>query len=851
MTRIHVGTLGGLRVEREGKELVELSTQPVRCALFLYLALERDATREELLGLLWPERDPERARHSLRQTLYELRRTLGDDWSRTQGERIEVSPEVVVDALDFLEATEEERDEQALELFRGPFLEESHPGATPAFESWVDGWRSRLARRHRQVCRRLAVARSDAADPEGALTIVRRWVQADPLDDEAQHRLIALLAQTGRRAQALQQYESYVDRIGRELQVEPLDETKELVERIRAGEDPAREEGKGAVAPPPSPVELATSAGAGTQRAQSAVRSEQPARTPSDPPPGVPPASARRWFGTGGIVGIPLLAAVLLLAFFLRQGEDEPDPFPPSESGTAPPAMGIAVLPFENWSPDPDQEYFADGVTEDILTALSRIQDLRVISRTSVMRYKGSALSSPEIGRELGVGFLLEGTVRREGDVVRITAQLIDAEGDAHLWAETYDREVRDVFEVQGEIAERIAAALERRLLTGLREGVAGGEPPDPDAYDLLLRGREYLNRSGPTDLQKYPLAIGFFRRALEVDPDYARAYAGIAQAFRRYVVLPAVPVRRDSILHHAGRAIELAPELADAATELGFGHLFGGETASAEAAFRRALAVDPNQADAMDGMARLAAMGGRLDDAVRWQRRAVSVDPLSVEQLWRLGSYRFDLGDLDGAEAALDRAVGLAPDHPEANYLRALAHLLRGEESEADALMAGLLAVAGNHPGAHFAMADYQAHRGRYREAQDFLVRSPVGDSPAGRNFRAFLAHRLGEHERALEHFREPDELMASWEAARIPIPPFALLTRRLLTGTPDDVLDVIREHWRSGLRWAEDPPRIGVYWLDREPMVRHLRGDPRFQALLAEIRGELDLLRSELVGS
>ena len=848
MSRIHVGTLGGLRVEREGRKLDELSAQPVRCALLLYLALERAATREELLGLLWPERDPERARHSLRQALYELRRTLGDDWSRTRGERIEVSPEVGVDALDFLEAVEEERDDEALDLYHGPFLEGSHPGTTPAFESWVDGWRSRLARLHRELCRRLTETRSDAGDPEGALSVARRWVRTDPLDDEAQHRLIALLAQTGRRAEALRQYDAYVELIGRELEVEPLDETKELVQGIRTGEGPPPRGEEGDPAPLSPPEETAISGETGAPPSQPWPHPGRPAGASPDPPRGAPPASARGRLRTAGFVGVPLVAAVLLLAFFLGKSGEEPDPLPPLEPGTAPSTMGIAVLPFENWSPDPDQEYFADGITEDVITALSRIQDLRVLSRTSIMRYKGTALSSPEIGSELGVDLLLEGTVRREGDVVRITAQLIDAQTDAHLWAEAYDREVRDVFGVQREIAERIAAALERRLLPGAREELAAGETPDADAYDLFLRGREYLNRPGETDLRKYPLAMGFFHRALETDPDYARAYAGIAQAFRRHVALPAVPVRRDSILHYAGRAMELAPELAEAATELGFGHLFSGELGPAEGAFRRALAADPNQPDAMEGMARLAALQGRLDDGVHWQRRAVAVDPLSAERLWRLGSYLFDLGDLDGAEASFERAVGLAPDHPEASYLRAQVHLLRGEELEADAVMAHLLAVAGDHPGALFAMAQYEIDRGRYREAEDFLEGSPVAGSPAGRTFRALIAYRLGEHERALEHFREPDELMSSWEAAGIPIPPLALLVRQLLTGTQDDVLDVIREHWRSGMRWVEDPPRIGIYWLDRSPLVQDLRGDPRFEALLTEMRQELDELRSGL---
>ncbi len=246
--------------------------------------------------------------------------------------------------------------------------------------------------------------------------------------------------------------------------------------------------------------------------------------------------------------------------------------------------------------------------------------------------------------------------------------------------------------------------------------------------------------------------------------------------------------------------------------------------------------------------MARLAALKGSLDDAARWQRRAVAVDPLSAERLWRLGSYLFDLGDLGRAEAKFDRAVRLAPDNPEASYLRAQVHLLRGEEADADTLMASLLAVADDHPGTHFVMARYQADRGRYREAEVFLAGSPVGDSPAGQNFRALFAHWLGEQDRAREHFRETDDLLSSWEEAGIPIPPLALLTRRLLAGTTEEVLDVIRDHWRSGMRWVEDPPRVGIYWLERDPVVRDLRGDPRFRNLVTEMRRELDGLRRGL---
>lgn len=246
------------------------------------------------------------------------------------------------------------------------------------------------------------------------------------------------------------------------------------------------------------------------------------------------------------------------------------------------------------------------------------------------MRYEDTTLSSPEIGEELEVDYLLEGTVRREGCEVRITAQLIHAATDGHLWANAYDRDITDVFAVQSEIARTIAAALEQRLLPGEGAEAALDGTLDPTDYDLLLRGREYLNRPGEDDVRKYPLAMEFFHRAIEANPRFAHAYAGMSQAFRRHVGLPLVRIRRDSTLHYARQAVKLTPDLPEGVTELGFGHLFAGDHAPAEAAFERALALDPDRADAMDGMAPIAAMRGRLDEAVRWQRRAASVDPFS-----------------------------------------------------------------------------------------------------------------------------------------------------------------------------------------------------------------------------
>lgn len=556
---------------------------------------------------------------------------------------------------------------------------------------------------------------------------------------------------------------------------------------------------------------------------------------------GAGPPVARAWRGAfyGGAAAV-VGAALLFVYLGAGAGPDR---------GTGTPleaAPSIAVLPFVNMSADAEQEYFADGLTEDLLTNLSWIEGLRVISRTSVMRYKGSPLSAGEIASELGVTYVLEGSVRRDGEEVRITAQLIDAARDEHIWADRYDRELTGIFRIQGEIAARIADALEHRLSPAARARIGEGGTGSLTAYELLLRGREYLNRPGETDLGKYPPAIGFFRQALEVDPGYARGYASMAEAYRRYVALPLLPVRRDSVRFYAERAVALDPDLPEAVTELGFGHLFGGDLDRAGREFRRALDLDPNQPDALNGLARIAALSGRLDEAVRRQRGAVAVDPVAAGPWYRLAGYLFDLGDVSGAAEAAGRARTLAPDQPEVAYVLALTYLIRGQGELGEDVLRRLVALAPDHPGALAAMGRYQGARGRFHEAESYMSRTAIARLGAVALDRSIALQALGEEARARELVRPVAATLADWEAAGYWAPPRGLLYLQLLDGDHDAALATLREHWRSGLRWVEDPPHIGVYWVDREPVLEGLRDDPRFGALLADMRVGLDSMRA-----
>ncbi len=236
------------------------------------------------------------------------------------------------------------------------------------------------------------------------------------------------------------------------------------------------------------------------------------------------PAWRRRTaLGFGGVVAAGLLVLVAVLLWRTRGGKSG------APSASAPDRKSVAVLPFQNLSPDPENAFFADGMTEDILTQLSKIRDLKVISRSSVMRYKGTQKPIQTIAAELGVGAVLEGSVRRAGSRVRIVGQLIDARTDEHLWAETYDRELKDVFAIQSEVAQQIAAALRATLSPAEKKRIEQNPTRNLAAYDQYLKGRELYYRYRKADNES---ALGLFQKALELDPGFALAYAGLGDAY-------------------------------------------------------------------------------------------------------------------------------------------------------------------------------------------------------------------------------------------------------------------------------------------------------------------------------
>jgi TolB-like protein/cytochrome c-type biogenesis protein CcmH/NrfG len=334
-----------------------------------------------------------------------------------------------------------------------------------------------------------------------------------------------------------------------------------------------------------------------------------------------------------------MLAALLVIAgvgVAMVRGEPAPGSGEPHDAlagagfalvpDLAPVERSVAVLPFTSLSPDAENEYFSDGITEDILTQLSGIADLRVISRTSVMGYKGTTRNLREIAAELGVAHILEGSVRRVDDRVRIVAQLIDARTDQHLWADTYDRDLTDIFQIQSEIAQRIAAALQARLTIAERERLEGRPTADLVAYDLYLLGREHLHRETASDNET---AVSLFRRATELDPSFAHAYAGMAEAYWKKVNRFAQPLEwADSGVQMARKAVALDPDLADGYTAMASAYYVQGLLSRVRGPAERAVRLNPNDARALTTLGNLETQAGRLADAIGYYGRVATLDP-------------------------------------------------------------------------------------------------------------------------------------------------------------------------------------------------------------------------------
>jgi adenylate cyclase len=298
---------------------------------------------------------------------------------------------------------------------------------------------------------------------------------------------------------------------------------------------------------------------------------------------------------------------------------------------TQPDSRRIAVLPFANISPDSKDEYFADGMTEELISTISNMSELSVISRTSVMGYKGTSKKIREIGQELEVGSVLEGSVRKAGNMIRVTVQLISVENDKHLWAQSYDRGLDDVFAVQSDIAKRVAEALRIRILPEEEKRIEKRPTKDIEAYAFYLKGRSQWNKRSDEGLRS---AIEFFQKAIAIDPGYALAYSGVADSYAVLAINGHIPKTEGlpKAKEFAIKALKIDDTLAEAHVSLAMAlEAHDWDWAGSEREFRRAIEINPSYATAHHWYALLLQLLGRFDEALKEVHRAQELDPLSM----------------------------------------------------------------------------------------------------------------------------------------------------------------------------------------------------------------------------
>ena len=356
---------------------------------------------------------------------------------------------------------------------------------------------------------------------------------------------------------------------------------------------------------------------------------------------------------------------------------------PPPPAAFAPPAGSIAVLPFVNMSGDQSQEYFSDGVSEDLIVILSQFPGLKVIGHSSSFQFRDSKQDSRNIGAKLGVAHLLEGSVRRSGDMVRVSAQLINTADGSAQWSERYDRPYKELFALQDEITRAVAMALRTKLMPGEHAVAQSDKPPSGslEAYNALLQGRFYFSRITEADMRK---AIEYYTQATELDPNYALAWSWVSRAWSNMSAdfLEGAPAQSAYAKARtaADRALTLSPDLA-------FAHLARADVLqfadfdwrAAEAEYRQARALAPNDAPAQFGLGQLLATLGDANQAIELTRQALATEPLRANVYNWLGNYYLGINRLDEAERAIRRAIELQPAAQSFHVQLAIIEIKRG----------------------------------------------------------------------------------------------------------------------------------------------------------------------------
>lgn len=715
---IQLHTLGTVGLRQRGIEVRSVLSQPRRLALLVYLATD-DPTgfqpRNRLLTLFWPDSDEEKGRLALRQALHHLRRSLGEGAITGRGEA-EVGVDRAVlwtDAVAFEEALTRGALAEALDLYRGEFMPGFFPDVGVDVERFLEERRDRYRRAAVKAAWTLASQEEARGELRAAAARGRLALSLDPHDEGTLRRLTDLLERSGQREEAAAVFDEYVRRLETDLELEPSLDVRLLGDALRSA----------ASSPPTAALGSPDTGRDSHEHLEVATDSRTDGRV------------RRAILVAAVVVSVAALTA-------LRASDRRASPVGGSASVPAttdrswaatPEVAAVAVLPFLNMSGDPSNEFFSDGVAEEVSFALSRVPGLRVVGRTSVSTFKGKNAGVDSIGRALGVSYVLEGSVRMTGERVRIVAQLLDASSGLHLWSEVYEGEASDALGVQDRIARAVVEELEPRFTGGVAPRPATTrETRDPEAHASLLRGLKALYSGTIGD---YARAETFFARAIELDPGYGRAYAGLAGVQAIYAYLGEVPPREgfERATALAERAIELDPRVSDSHAVLGRvaqNYLWDMEVADGH--FRRAIELNPGRETWYRQRALLLAYVGRPREAVAHALRAVEIDPLATGAHRHLGMVYFLTGDYDRAIESYEDALALAPGHDVTLMYLAQALSMTGRHEEAITVAREALTYDPNAQLVQANTAWVLARGGEAEASRALLARLEAGPRPS-----------------------------------------------------------------------------------------------------------------------
>lgn len=753
----HLRLFGSPVLERGDVALTGRPVQRHRLALLALLALTpgRRLSRDKLLGYLWPERDTANARNLLKVATHVLRSELGEDVLISENDELRLNDQLIeADTAAFEKAIAERDHELAVELYRGPLLDGFFLNDAPEFEDWVTHQRVHLANACAGALENLARGAEASRDWVAAANWWQKRAAQSPYDTRVVLQLMAALDAAGSRGVAIQHAAAHERLLREELGVDPPAEFATALASLHE----------------PTPVTAPVVA----PHAAVPAATSHAATVPADIP-------RKKW----GRPRDRVIAVLAVLAFAAVAWAAWPRGADPDRS--------IVVLPFVNLSGNPDNEYFSDGLTEEVIARLSALEGLKVISRTSAMHYKETRKPLREIARELNVAHVLEGSVRETNGRVRITAQLIDAKVDEHVWAESYELQMHDSFRVQEQIAQAVARALDVKLKDRQAALLTRRGTDDPEAYELYRRARYFwMTRTADAHEQ----AAVHYQQALERDREYADAYAGLAHLYLTsyqlgYSQIPEAETY-SRIKWAAERALALDDESAEAHAALSSVLWWQRNWPGAERELLRALELNPGDANTLSWYTLLLVGMGRVDEAAQQAQRAYDRDPFAIIVSLNYGWMCFITRDYECAIQRYRRTLEVNPSWaPTHMWLgRVLVHA--GQVSAGIESLTKAQELAPRWAALSAYLANAQAAAGKPDEARQLLERA--------------IAQRADG---------------------------FSVATAHIALGEPDSAFAALQT---VAWQWVH---RGTVY----DPALDPLRRDPRFQQMVRRIQREMGL--------